>query len=85
MLLPGATPRAGQHFLTLGYPATRSKVNAKRMDLTTTAHANYAPSVGSKRYDELKIDPKLHIAMSFHHGDVVGKVVSVNPSQSRQE
>jgi hypothetical protein len=74
MLLHSALPREGKHYLALGYPWRRTKVNTQRKDVTAMPYANYAPSVNSTSYGKLKLDPRLHIAMSFHHGNVVGKL-----------
>ena len=59
----GRTPRSGKHYITIGFPATKSDVNSSERSVYAAAFAYRADSVDDQTYSVLGLDPMTHIVL----------------------
>ena len=72
-LLRAATPRRRKQYLIMGFPSSKSEVDRKRRQFTTTVCPNLCVSADAKRYDKLKLSPDNHIVLNFNVRRVHGR------------
>ncbi len=70
-LRPGLVPRAGKVYSIIGFPATRSKVNRKSKQVSSTAYAFRNRSLPDNEYAALGADPITHVVLSMDLRDGV--------------
>lgn len=62
-LTPNRVPRAGRHYLVLGFPASRNASNPVARETPARAYAYRASSSSDDTYGSLGLDPATHIAI----------------------
>ena len=64
-LMAEALPRERKEYLLVGFPESQSRVNPIARDVASKPYSFRGISIPSQKYDELDINPKSHIVLSF--------------------
>lgn len=62
-LKPECLPRSGKHYITIGFPATKSDIDTTERSVTAAPYAYRSDSIDESRYGELDLNPKTHIVL----------------------
>jgi len=62
-LRPCHRPRTGKSYIFIGFPATKSTVNADRREVTVTAYAFRNDPIEESEYQSHGLDPNSHVAL----------------------
>ena len=64
-LIPNALPRDGKHYLLVGFPETKSRINPVAKELKSKLYSFRNTSAPAIKYHELGLDASSHIVMNF--------------------
>lgn len=77
-LTPHYLPRAGRHYVIIGFPANKSEVDRYQKSVTAAPYAYRSDPIHDNAYQDLGVDSKTHIVLPLNRTrgfDTKGKII----------